>query len=238
MVSRNAAMVGEFLTAPAGQVIVFDDGRSSQRTPPDYLPARNARDRHRRPLQHRPEDHEPSPAPARSWAISRGLTGSCTASWWSTPAKDWTNRTGDMDAPRDIRGAEAATRRHAKAPLSDQTPARRLICAGVDHRARRAAPREHGRQAARSKRDRPERAREWRGPTQYVRAARGRRARFLFRGLFGNIGWGTECAQGTGTIGGRLPAMSTCSPYAGALLRAGCCEPHQGQTADIDHRAD
>jgi hypothetical protein len=155
MVSRNAAMVGEFLTAPAGQVIVFDDGRSSQRTPPDYLPARNARDRHRRPLQHRPEDYEPSPAPARSWAISRGLTGSCTASWWSTPAKDWTNRTGDMDAPRDIRGAEAATRRHAKAPLSDQTPARRLICAGVDHRARRAAPREHGRQAARSKRDGP-----------------------------------------------------------------------------------
>jgi hypothetical protein len=92
MVSRNAAMVGEFLTAPAGEVIDFDDGRSSQRTPPGYLPARNARDRHRRPLQHRPEDHEPSPAPARSWAISRGLTGSGTASWCSTPAKDWTNR--------------------------------------------------------------------------------------------------------------------------------------------------
>jgi hypothetical protein len=60
----------------------------------------------------------------------------------------------------------------------------------------------------------------------------------LCRGLFGNIGWGTECAQGTGAIGGRLPAMSTCSPYAGALLPAGCCEPQQGQTADIDHRAD
>ena len=29
------------------------------------------------------------------------------------------------------------------------------------HRARRADPREHGRQAARSKRDRPERASEW-----------------------------------------------------------------------------
>ena len=60
----------------------------------------------------------------------------------------------------------------------------------------------------------------------------------LFRELFGNIGWGTECAQGTGATGGRPPAMSACSPYAGALLSAGCCEPRQGQTADIDHRAD
>jgi hypothetical protein len=56
----------------------------------------------------------------------------------------------------------------------------------------------------------------------------------LFRGLFGNIRWGTECAQGTGAIRGRPPAMSTCSPYAGPLLDAGWCEPHQGQTADID----
>ena len=39
--------------------------------------------------------------------------------------------------------------------------------------ARRASPREHGRQAARSKRDRPERAREPHNGPSHVRAAAG-----------------------------------------------------------------
>jgi hypothetical protein len=48
-------------------------------------------------------------------------------------------------------------------PLSrvrPQVPRRAAVGVFVDHRARRAGPREHGRQAARSKRDRPERASE------------------------------------------------------------------------------
>jgi hypothetical protein len=45
-----------------------------------------------------------------------------------------------------------------------------------EHHARRAGPREHGRQAARSKRDRPERARKPKGRLSHARAAARRRA--------------------------------------------------------------
>ena len=50
-----------------------------------------------------------------------------------------------------------------------------------------------------------------------------------FSGLFGNIGWGTECARGTGAIRGVPRVMSICSPSAEALLRAGRRRPRQGQ---------
>ena len=77
-----------------------------------------------------------------------------------------------MDDPQGASGNWPATDTLVEQNLGTRIPPNATARSG-EHRARRAGPREHGRQAARSKRDRPERARERKYRLSHIRAAAG-----------------------------------------------------------------
>jgi hypothetical protein len=74
---------------------------------------------------------------------------------------------------RHLAVGTACRRSRCQNPLSQTSAAAAAGWVWSDHRARRPGPREHGRQAARSKRVRPERARKMRCQASHVRAAAG-----------------------------------------------------------------
>ena len=99
---------------------------------------------------------------SRQWYLVRQilrLLPACPSSW--PPIATWT-------IPGPTRGSAARTRR-----LLNSAGCPGSTGLAVTTGARRASPREHDRQAARSKRDRPERAREPHNGPSHVRAAAG-----------------------------------------------------------------